>query len=60
MPLLQLDLDMLIALRCCPSKSLVNPVEQAMSLLNLALQNCAIELDPVETAEFENMLKLLL
>ena len=52
---LQLNLDMLIALQCCPSQSLVNPAERVMSLLNLALQNCALERDLVETAEFENM-----
>ena len=28
-----------------------------MSLLNLGLQNCALERDPVATAEFEKMLK---
>ena len=54
---LQLNLDMLIALQCCPSQSLVNPAERVMSLLNLALQNCALERDLVETAEFENMFK---
>ena len=54
---LQLDLHVLIALRCCTSQILVNPAERVMSLLNLALQNCALERDPVETAEFENMLK---
>lgn len=38
--LLQFDLEMLIALWCCLSQSWVNPAEQVMSLLNLALQNC--------------------
>ena len=40
---LQLDLDMLIALRCCPTQSWVNPAERIMSILNIALQNCALE-----------------
>ena len=48
---------MLIALLCCLSQSWVNPSELGMYLLNLALQNCALERDPVETAEFENLLK---
>ena len=54
---LQFHLDMLIALLCCLSQSWVNPSELGMYLLNLALQNCALERDPVETAEFENILK---
>ena len=54
---LQLNLDMLIALQCCLSQSWVNPAEPVMSLLNLALQNCALERDPIETAEFEKILK---
>lgn len=54
---LQLNLDMLIALRCCMSLSWVNLAEQVMSLLNLELQNCALERDPVKTTEFQNMLK---
>ena len=40
---LQLDLNMLVVLRCCPTQSWVNPAERVMSLLNLALQNCALE-----------------
>lgn len=37
------DLDMLVACRCCPGQSWTNPVERVMSLLNLALQNAALE-----------------
>ena len=40
---LQLDLNMLVALRCCPTQNWVNPAERVISLLNLALQNCALE-----------------
>ena len=40
---LQLDLDALVALRCWTTQSWVNPAERVMSLLNLALQNCALE-----------------
>ena len=39
----QLNPNMLIALRCCPTKSWVNPAERIMSILNLALQNCSLE-----------------
>lgn len=39
---IQLNLDMLIALRYCPTKSWVNPVGCIMSVLNLALQNCSV------------------
>ena len=39
------------------SLSWVNLAEQVMSLLNLELQNCALERDPVKTTEFQNMLK---
>ena len=49
--------DTLTALWCCLSQSWVNPVERVISLINLALQNCALERDLVETAKFENMLK---
>ena len=39
----QLDLDMLIAVRCAPGHSYVNPEERVMSILNYGLQNVAIE-----------------
>ena len=39
----ELDLDMLIAARCAPGQSWINPAERVMSILNIGLQNCAIE-----------------
>ena len=38
-----LNLDMVIAARCAPGQSWTNPVERQMSILNIALQNCALE-----------------
>lgn len=38
-----LDLDMLIAARTAPSQSYNNPAERCMSLLNISLQNVALE-----------------
>jgi len=38
-----LNLDMLIAARCAPGQSWINTAERVMSLLNIALQNCALE-----------------
>ncbi|XP_045159314.2 uncharacterized protein LOC123524857 [Mercenaria mercenaria] len=40
--LMQLDLDMLIAIRTAPNQSWVNPAERCMSILNLALQHVAL------------------
>lgn len=40
---LALDLDVLYAARCAPHGSWINPAERTMSLLNLALQNVALE-----------------
>ena len=39
----ELDLDMPIAVRTCPTQSWVNPAEHCMYILNLALQNAALE-----------------
>ena len=39
----QLDFDMPVALRSCPTQSWVSPAERVMSILCLALQNCALE-----------------
>jgi len=39
----ELDLDMMILARCAPGNSWVNPAERVMSILNLGLQNCALE-----------------
>lgn len=40
---LELKLDMLIAVRCAPGQSFLNPAERIMSILNYGLQNCATE-----------------
>jgi len=39
----ELDLDMLITVRCAPGQSYVNPAERIMSILNYGLQNVATE-----------------
>ncbi|CAC5400127.1 unnamed protein product [Mytilus coruscus] len=39
----ELNLDMMILARCAPGQSWTNPAERIMSILNLALQNCALE-----------------
>ena len=39
---MQLDLDMLIAIRTAPNHSWCNPAERCMSILNLALQHTAL------------------
>lgn len=41
----ELDLDMLITVRCAPSQSFVNPADRIMSILNYGLQNMARERD---------------
>ena len=38
---IMLDLDLLVAARMAPAQSYANMAERSMSLLNLALQNCA-------------------
>ncbi len=48
------NLDMLVACRCAPGQSWMNPVERIMALLNLALQNTALERSPC-TPEIEGM-----
>ena len=47
---LQVDVDMMIALRCCPIQSWMNPAKRVMLLLNLALQNWALEKDVLPVA----------
>ena len=42
MKFIMLDLDLLVAARTTPSHSYVNMAERSMSLLNLALQHCAL------------------
>ena len=39
----EFNLDMLIAVRCAPGQSYINPAERIMSILNYGLQNCATE-----------------
>lgn len=39
---LELDLDVLIALRTAPSNSWANPVERVMSIVNLGLQGVGL------------------
>ena len=42
----ELDLDLLVPARCAPGNSWVNPPERVMRILNLGLQNCALERNP--------------
>lgn len=39
----ELGLDMLVAGRCAPGNNYINPVKRIMAILNLGLQNCALE-----------------
>ncbi|XP_053407150.1 uncharacterized protein LOC123547869 isoform X1 [Mercenaria mercenaria] len=48
----EFDLDMLIAVRCAPGQSYVNPAERVMSVLNFGLQNVATERQQMDE-EFE-------
>ncbi|XP_063063591.1 uncharacterized protein LOC134456088 [Engraulis encrasicolus] len=51
-----LGLDMLIASRAAPGQSWQNPVERVMAVLNIGLQNCALERVQM-SAEIEGLLK---
>ena len=53
----ELDLDLLITVRCAPGHSYVNPAERIMSILNIALQNCATERFSCDDPSLENQLK---
>lgn len=53
---LQLNLDFLIAFRTAPNNSWLNPAERVMSVLNLALQHCALERDEMDKP-FEDRVK---
>ena len=53
---LELDLDMLVAVRTCPTQSWVNPAERCMSILNLAIQNVALERELMDVG-FENLIR---
>ncbi|WAR22044.1 hypothetical protein MAR_016018 [Mya arenaria] len=55
---MQLDLDMIIALRTAPSHSWTNPAERCMSILNLALQHVALDRDEMES-KYKKMTKNL-
>ena len=39
----ELNLDMVILARCAPGHSWMNPAERVMSILNIGLQNCALQ-----------------
>jgi hypothetical protein len=43
-----LDLDLLVTARTAPSQSYNNPAERCMSLLNIALQNAALQREKME------------
>lgn len=51
-----LNLDLLVAARCAPGQSWVNPVERVMAILNIGLQNVATERDK-SSHEIEAILK---
>ena len=53
----ELDLDLLITARCAPGHSYANPAERIMSILNIALQNCATERSSCDDPSLENQLK---
>lgn len=53
---IQLDLDMLVALRTAPNHSWMNPAERCMSILNLALQHVALARKEMEPT-YENAVK---
>ncbi|XP_035678681.1 uncharacterized protein LOC118417277 [Branchiostoma floridae] len=51
-----LDLDVLIAARCAPNGSWLNPAERVMSVLNLALQNVSLAREKMDN-QFEARVK---
>ena len=53
-----LDLDLLVAARTAPAQSYANMAERSMSLLNLALQNCAFARSEMPEAYEEKMKRL--
>ncbi|XP_052813249.1 uncharacterized protein LOC128240590 [Mya arenaria] len=52
----ELNLDMIVLGRCAPNHSYVNPAERVMSILNLGLQNVALERKPCEDENIEKLL----
>ena len=54
----ELNLDKLHLVRCAPGQSYLNPAERVMSILNLGLQNCALQRDKMDD-EAESKVKRL-
>ena len=50
------DLDFLCAMRTCPTQSWTNLAERVMSILNIALQHCALQRDEMSN-QFEDIIK---
>ena len=53
---LNLNLDMLVAMRTCPTQSWTNLAERVMSRLNIALQNVALERNAMDP-QFEDVMR---
>ena len=53
----ELNLDFMIAARCAPGHSFMNPAERIMSILNLGLQNVATERTRLVDASIEKKVK---
>ena len=53
----ELNLDLLVAARCAPGHSFMNPAERIMSILNLGLQNVATERSPDKNPDIEKKFK---
>ena len=53
----ELDLDFMIAARCAPGYSYMNPAWRIMSILNLGLQNVATERAPWDEESIEKKVK---
>ena len=49
----ELDLNFMIAARCTPGHSYINPAEKIMNILNLALQNVSTEQAPCDDESIE-------
>ena len=52
---ISLNIDMLVALRTAPNNSWMNPAERVMSVLNLALQHCALSREPMQSESEKKM-----
>ncbi|XP_060064184.1 uncharacterized protein LOC132544583 [Ylistrum balloti] len=53
---MQLDMDLLIAIRTAPNHSWINPAERCMSIINLALQHVALSRKEMDK-KFEDKIK---